>query len=36
MHLTVLIGGPEPKKKGQLNMIGYVVFSSRNIHAINL
>ncbi|KIJ90848.1 hypothetical protein K443DRAFT_14905, partial [Laccaria amethystina LaAM-08-1] len=22
MHLTVLIGGPEPKKKGQLNMIG--------------
>ena len=22
MHITVLIGGPEPRKKGQLNMIG--------------
>ena len=26
MHLSVLIGGPEPKKKGQLNMIGYILF----------
>ena len=22
MHITVLIGGPEPRKKGQLNMVG--------------
>lgn len=26
MHISVLIGGPEPQKKGQLNMIGYVAF----------
>ena len=26
MHISVLIGGPEPQKKGQLNMVGYVLF----------
>ena len=26
MHISVLIGGPEPQKKGQLNMVGYVSF----------
>jgi hypothetical protein len=26
MHISVLIGGPEPKKKGQLNMLAYAFF----------
>lgn len=26
MHISVLIGGPEPKKKGQLNMLAYTFF----------
>ena len=28
MHISLLIGSPEPQKKGQLNMVGYVSFLS--------
>lgn len=26
MHVTLVVGGPEPKKNGQLNVITYVMF----------
>ena len=35
MHISILIGGPEPQKKGQLNMIGFVSFVSRIHHSEN-
>ncbi|EDQ98438.1 uncharacterized protein LACBIDRAFT_335964 [Laccaria bicolor S238N-H82] len=30
MHITVLIGGPEPKRKGQLNMVGLSIHAGEN------